>query len=70
MPPSRDEHELIRAAAAGDRRAFDELIRLKRERVVRAAYQITGDMDDALDVAVVQTCTLVAAAGTAIPSAA
>jgi RNA polymerase sigma-70 factor (ECF subfamily) len=51
MPPSRDEHELIRAAAAGDRRAFDELIRLKRERVVRAAYQITGDMDDALDVA-------------------
>ena len=51
MPPSRDEHELIRAAAAGDRRAFDELIRLKRERVVRAAFQITGDMDDALDVA-------------------
>jgi len=51
MPPSRDEHELIRAAAAGDRRAFDELIRLKRERVVRTAYQITGDMDDALDVA-------------------
>jgi RNA polymerase sigma-70 factor (ECF subfamily) len=36
MPPSRDEHELIR---------------LKRERVVRTAYQITGDMDDALDVA-------------------
>jgi len=51
MPPSRDEHELIRAAAAGDRRAFDELIRLKRERVVRTAYQITGDMEDALDVA-------------------
>ena len=51
MPPSRDEHELIRAAAAGDRGAFDELIRLKRERVVRTAYQITGDMDDALDVA-------------------
>jgi len=51
MPLSRDEHELIRAAAAGDRRAFDELIRLKRESVVRTAYQITGDMDDALDVA-------------------
>ena len=45
-----DELELIRAAAAGDRRAFDELVRLKRERVVRTAYQITGDMDDALDV--------------------
>jgi RNA polymerase sigma-70 factor (ECF subfamily) len=51
MPHSPDEHELIRAAAAGDRRAFDELVRLKRERVVRTAYQITGDMDDALDVA-------------------
>ena len=47
----RDELELIRAAAAGDRRAFDELVRLKRERVVRTAYQITGDLDDALDVA-------------------
>lgn len=47
----RDELELIRAAAAGDRRAFDELVRLKRDRVVRTAYQITGDLDDALDVA-------------------
>jgi RNA polymerase sigma-70 factor (ECF subfamily) len=46
-----DELELIRAAAAGDRRAFGELVRIKRELVVRAAYQITGDMDDALDVA-------------------
>jgi RNA polymerase sigma-70 factor (ECF subfamily) len=46
----RDETELIREAAAGDRRAFDELVRLKRERVVRTAYQITGDLDDALDV--------------------
>ena len=47
----RDELELIRAAAAGERRAFDELVRLKRDRVVRTAYQITGDLDDALDVA-------------------
>lgn len=46
-----DELELIRAAAAGDRRAFDELVRIKRDRVVRTAYQITGHMDDALDVA-------------------
>lgn len=46
-----DELELIRAAAAGDRRAFGDLVRIKRELVVRAAYQITGDMDDALDVA-------------------
>jgi RNA polymerase sigma-70 factor (ECF subfamily) len=49
--PSKDENELIRAAAGGDRATFDELVRLKRERVVRTAYQITGDLDDALDVA-------------------
>ncbi len=47
----RDELELIRDASAGDRAAFDELVRLKRERVVRTAYQVTGDLDDALDVA-------------------
>lgn len=46
-----DESELIRAAARGDRSAFGELVQMKRERVVRTAYQITGDMDDALDVA-------------------
>ncbi|MCP3979546.1 MAG: RNA polymerase sigma factor [bacterium] len=46
-----DELDLIRGAVAGDRRAFDELVRLKRDRVVRTAYQITGDLEDALDVA-------------------
>ena len=47
----RDEPQLIRDASAGERAAFDELVRLKRERVVRTAYQVTGDLDDALDVA-------------------
>ncbi|MDH3627051.1 MAG: sigma-70 family RNA polymerase sigma factor [Acidobacteriota bacterium] len=47
----RDEAERIRAAAAGDRDAFDQLVRAKRERVVRTAYQITGNLEDALDVA-------------------
>ena len=47
----RDEPQLIRDASAGDRAAFDELVRLKRERVVRTAFQVTGDLDDALDVA-------------------
>jgi RNA polymerase sigma-70 factor (ECF subfamily) len=46
----RDDRELIRAAARGDRAAFDELVRAKRERVVRTAYQVTGDLEDALDV--------------------
>ena len=45
-----DELELIRAAVAGDRQAFDDLVSLKRERVVRTAFQITGDLEDALDV--------------------
>ena len=47
----RDELQLIRDASAGDTAAFDELVRLKRERVVRTAYQVTGDLDDAMDVA-------------------
>jgi RNA polymerase sigma-70 factor (ECF subfamily) len=41
----------IRAAAAGDREAFAELVRAKRAQVVRTAFQITGDMEDAQDVA-------------------
>ena len=47
----RGENELIRAAIAGERTAFDDLVRLKREQVVRTAFQVTGDLDDALDVA-------------------
>jgi RNA polymerase sigma-70 factor (ECF subfamily) len=47
----RDEAELIRAATAGDRRAFETLVVLKRERVVRTAYQVLGDLEDARDVA-------------------
>ena len=46
-----DELELIRSAAAGDRKAFDDLVLAKRDRVVRTAYQITGNLEDALDVA-------------------
>jgi RNA polymerase sigma-70 factor (ECF subfamily) len=47
----RDEGELVRAAAAGDAEAFDALVRLKREQVVRTAYQVIGDVDEAQDVA-------------------
>lgn len=43
--------DLIRAAAAGERKAFEELVHLRRERVIRTAYQITGDWEDARDVA-------------------
>jgi RNA polymerase sigma-70 factor, ECF subfamily len=47
----QDESVLIGEAARGDARAFEELVLLKRERVVRTAYQITGDLEDARDVA-------------------
>jgi RNA polymerase sigma-70 factor (ECF subfamily) len=50
----RDEAELadlIRAAAGGDRSAFEKLVLSRRERVVRTAFQITGDLEDAKDVA-------------------
>ena len=47
----RDETDLIREAAGGDAGAFEELVLRKRERVVRTAYQITGDLEDARDVA-------------------
>ncbi len=46
----RDEGELIRAAADGDVESVNELVRRKREQVVRIAYQITGDWEDAVDV--------------------
>jgi len=46
----RDEGELIRAAADGDVEAVNELVRRKREQVVRIAFQVTGDWDDAIDV--------------------
>lgn len=47
----RDEAERIRAAARGDRRSFDELVEAKREKVVRTAYRVLGDLEDARDVA-------------------
>jgi len=46
----RDEGELIRAAADGDVESVNELVRRKREQVVRTAYQVTGDWEDAVDV--------------------
>jgi RNA polymerase sigma-70 factor (ECF subfamily) len=51
MRDDEDLSELIRKAARGDRRAFEDLVLQKREKVVRTAYQITGDMEDARDVA-------------------
>jgi RNA polymerase sigma-70 factor (ECF subfamily) len=46
----QDDAELIRAAARGDADALGELVRRKREQVVRVAYQVTGNWEDAIDV--------------------
>jgi RNA polymerase sigma-70 factor, ECF subfamily len=51
MRENQDLSDLIRAAARGDQEAFAALVVMKRERVVRTAYQIVGDMEDARDVA-------------------
>jgi RNA polymerase sigma-70 factor (ECF subfamily) len=50
----RDDAALVdrlRAAARGDRKAFEEVVLLKREAVVRIARRIVGDPEDARDVA-------------------
>src|SRR5882672_4349579 len=51
MRDDEDLTDLIRAAARGDRRAFEDLVLRKRDRVVRTAFQITGNLEDAKDVA-------------------
>jgi len=51
MRDDEDLIDLIRAAAGGDRRAFEDLVLRKREQVVRTAFQITGNLEDAKDVA-------------------
>ncbi|RMG45465.1 MAG: RNA polymerase sigma factor [Acidobacteria bacterium] len=49
------ERELIRRAAAGDRDAFDRLVEGRWARIHRIARRITGDGEEAKDVAQ-QTC--------------
>ncbi|HEX6852879.1 MAG TPA: sigma-70 family RNA polymerase sigma factor, partial [Candidatus Polarisedimenticolaceae bacterium] len=50
----RDDAALVdrlRAAARGDRKAFEEVVLLRRDGVVRIARRIVGDPEDARDVA-------------------
>ena len=50
----RDDAALVdslRAAARGDRKAFEEVVLLRRDVVVRIARRIVGDPEDARDVA-------------------
>jgi RNA polymerase sigma-70 factor (ECF subfamily) len=50
MRDDEGQRDLIRAAAGGDRRAFEDLVLRKRDQVVRTAFQITGNLEDAKDV--------------------
>src|SRR5437773_7480057 len=43
--------ELLAACRRGDRRAFEELVRLSHRRVYSLAYRLVGDRQDAEDVA-------------------
>jgi RNA polymerase sigma-70 factor (ECF subfamily) len=45
----RDERELVARAKAGDRRAFDELVRMYKDKMFALTYRMTGDRETALD---------------------
>jgi RNA polymerase sigma factor (sigma-70 family) len=72
VPPSGGEPEaredpdrdLVQRACAGDRRAFDALLRRHYDRVHRVAWRLTGSHADAQDIAQDVCCTLVEKIGT------
>jgi RNA polymerase sigma-70 factor (ECF subfamily) len=52
METSEDtEQAIVRAACAGDRAAFGTLVRLYQRRAYAAAYALTGNREDALELA-------------------
>jgi RNA polymerase sigma factor (sigma-70 family) len=59
--PDRD---LLERASAGDRRAFDSLLRRHYDRVHRVAWRLTGSHADAQDIVQDVCCTLVEKIGT------
>lgn len=50
-PSEADLKPLVDAARRGDREAFDQLVRLTWASTYTLAYRLTGDAEDALDVA-------------------
>lgn len=61
---SDPDAELLGAARAGDRRAFETLLRRHYDRVHRLAWQLTGSRADADDIAQDVCCTLAEKLGT------
>jgi RNA polymerase sigma-70 factor (ECF subfamily) len=56
--------DLVAAAAAGDREAFEALLRRHYDRIHRVAWQLTGSRADADDIAQDVCCALVEKIGT------
>jgi RNA polymerase sigma-70 factor (ECF subfamily) len=56
---SDPDSELVRAATAGDRTAFDSLLRRHYDRIHGLAWQLTGSRADADDIAQDVCCALV-----------
>jgi RNA polymerase sigma-70 factor, ECF subfamily len=50
-PATRDDTDLALALKDGDERAYDELVRRYQGRVYAVAFRVTGNREDALDVA-------------------
>lgn len=58
-PGEEDDVLLVRASAAGDRAAFDRLLRRHYDRIHGLAWHLTGSRADADDIAQDVCCTLV-----------
>src|SRR5262245_8935688 len=53
------DRELVERARAGDRGAFDSLLRRHYDRIYRVAWRLTGSRTEAQDIAQEVCCTLV-----------
>jgi len=62
--PVDPDRELVVAAVAGERAAFEALLRRHYDRIHRVAWRLTGSATDAEDVAQEVCCTLVEKIGT------
>lgn len=58
MRPGDEDADLVASAIAGDRAAFDELIRHHYDRIHGLAWQMTGSRADADDIAQDVCCTV------------
>ena len=47
----KSDGELVKATIAGDQSAFEELVRILRFPLVSSAYHLTGNAEDAQDLA-------------------